>query len=420
MREKNLPALLFGALGVWLIAFPMTFGYGGHLVGTSDIVSGILLIIFGFFSLTSCNWSGWASGLIGVWLQMAPLIFWAPLSLMYFNDTLVGAIAIVLSFFLNKKREAINLTEIPSGWSYNPSGWAHRIPTVCLAMLCWFFARYMAAYQLGYIDRIWDPFFNEGTLHVITSKISKDFPVSDAGVGAFGYTLEFLLGWQGSARRWASMPWLVLAFAFLIIPVGAASIALIILQPVIVGAWCSWCLTTAVCMLLMIIFTAGELVAVLQFLIETRRKGESVWQIFWKGGTSAPVARSVKPRERKKGGLGWGFTLSWNLVVSFVLGIWLMASPSNFGIVGGLATGNFVLGPLIAAFSMIALAEVFRIVRLANLFFGSGLIIMPLFVTDPNTLGVVNNLIVGGVVIVLAFYKGRVSERYGEWERMIF
>lgn len=104
MKEKKLPALIFGALGFWLIALPLTFGYAGHLAQKSDLISGILLIIFCFFSLKSYSWSGWAAGLVGVWLQLAPLVFWAPSALMYVNDTLIGSIAIVLSFFLNKKR----------------------------------------------------------------------------------------------------------------------------------------------------------------------------------------------------------------------------------------------------------------------------------------------------------------------------
>ncbi len=419
-ENKNRIALLTVALGLWLIAFPLTFGYNGHPVGLSDLASGILLVIFGLFSLAPARvWSGWAAGLVGVWLQMAPLLFWAPDAVMYINDTLVGAIAIVLSFLLAKKEDTGSLTGIPTGWSYNPSGWAHRIPTVGLATLCWFFSRYMAAFQLGYIDQVWDPFFTDGTFHVITSTISQDFPVSDAGMGALCYTFEALLGWQGNSRRWANMPWLVFAFAFLVIPVGIVSITLIILQPVVVGFWCSWCLATAAFMLLMIVLTAGELAAVLQFLKESRQRGESAWKVFWKGGNADRPQTPAKPRSRPGDAIPWGFTLPWNLLTSFVLGIWLMASPSVLDTTGGLATSSFILGPMIAAFSVIALAEVFRAVRYLNVLLGLGLMITPWLVMESSDVSMGNNLVVGLLIILLSFRKGKISERYGAWDKLI-
>jgi hypothetical protein len=97
------------------------------------------------------------------------------------------------------------------------------------------------------------------------------------------------------------MPWLVVAFAFLVIPVGIVSVTLIILQPVVVGFWCSWCLFTALCMLLMIVLTAGELAAVLQLLWEVKRSGKSVWKVFWKGVNRSALFISVKPLSRLKG-----------------------------------------------------------------------------------------------------------------------
>jgi hypothetical protein len=418
-EKKNRVALLIIALGCWLIALPLTFGYCGHPVGISDILSGFLFVILGVFSLAPMRvWSGWAIGLLGVWLQMAPLLFWAPQALMYINDTFVGAIAIVLSFLLTKKEQTSNGTAYPTSWSYNPSGWEHRIPTVALAMLCWFFSRYMAAFQLGYIDHVWDPFFTGGTLQVITSNISKSFPVSDAGMGALCYTLEFLLGWQGSSQRWSRMPWLVFAFAFLVIPVGIVSITLIILQPVVVGAWCSWCLATAACMLFMIIFTAGELAGCAQFLKEVRQRGDSVWRTFWKGGmpdrNQATIARS---RSFKR--CSFGVTFPWNLVISVILGIWLMASPSALIFQGGLAISNYIEGPMIVAFSVIAFAEVFRSIRYLNILFGLVLILAPWIASGSPLSGTWNNSIVGILIIALSFRKGKISERYGAWEKLI-
>lgn len=423
-KKKNRFALLSVALGFWLIALPLTYGYIDPLIRGSDLISGILFVLLGLLSLAPHRvWSGWSIGLIGVWLQIAPLLFWAADPIMYLNDTVTGILAIILSFQLTQREEAEEII-FPKGWSYNPSGWLHRIPTVALAMLCWFFSRYMAAFQLGYITQIWDPFFVDGTFRVITSNISQSFPVSDAGMGALCYSLEFLLGWQGGADRFARMPWLVLAFAFLVIPVGIVSITLIILQPVVVGAWCSWCLATAASMLLMIVLTAGELAGVLQFLMEAKKKGNSLWQIFWKGGKLSADKTEVAPLNRSSESHPWGVSLPWNLLVSILLGIWLMASPSilstEASAEGILKMSDYVLGPLITAFSVIALAEVFRAIRWINLLWGAGLILAPWFMQGSSSLIISNNIVVGFLIIALAWRKGKISERYGAFEKWIF
>jgi len=412
MKEKKL-GFLAAALGVFLIANTLTFcPLPLFAAAKSDLFSGIVLILLGLLSASSHReWSRWGIGVVGLWLQISPLLFWAPSLHIYLTDTFVGALAIIFSFLCIKEQKVAAKSLIPKGWSYNPSAWAHRIPTITLAMLCWFFSRYMASFQLGYIDTIWDPFFPEGTLHVITSQISKSFPVSDAGLGALCYTLEFLLGWQGGKNRWATMPWLVLAFGFLVIPVGIVSITLIILQPVVVGAWCSWCLATAACMLLMILLTAGELVATLQFLGEVRKRKGGVWKTLWQGGK--PTSSQTPPEH-----FALGISCPKNLLLSVLLGLWLMVSPAVFSMPKDLATSNYILGPLILSFSFISLAEVFRGIRFVNILFGAGLL-FPLFRNLPPLPFFLSNLFTALLVIVLVFGKGKIRERYGVWERKI-
>jgi uncharacterized membrane protein len=352
-----------------------------------------------------------------VWLQLAPLLFWAPQAFTYLNDTLVGAVAIIFSFMLAKRKELPNIPEHPKGWSYNPSSWSHRIPTVALAMMCWFFSRYMAAFQLGYIDAIWDPVFTDGTLRVITSTISQSFPVSDAGLGAVCYTMEALLGWQGDEKRWARMPWLVTAFGFLVIPVGIVSITLIILQPVVVGAWCAWCLATAAFMLLMIVFTAGELMATLQFLCEVKARKESVWNAFWKGGIPEKNAAVVKPRFRALTHTAWGITLPWNLILMAIIGIWLMISPVLLKLQGHAAICDYILGPMVIAAAVISMAEVCRPLRFVGAFFGLCLVVAPWFVQGISGIALANYLCSGAVIIALSYRQGTIRERYGVWEK---
>lgn len=413
MSEKRF-GLLSILLGLWLIATALTWGHFDP-ISISDCISGFLCVIVGCL-IFKLRYLGWFLGILGLWLQLAPLIFWAPHSFQYINDTLIGILAIIIAFLVNKKTES--KAAFPVGWSYNPSAWSHRIPTVLLASICWFFSRYMAAFEMGYIDSIWDPVFGKGTMDVITSKISRDFPVPDAGLGALCYTLEALLGWQGGVRRWAEMPWLVLGFGFLVIPVGIVSITLIVLQPVSVGAWCFWCLATAACMLLMIVLTAGEVMASLQLLVQSKQKGESVWKTFWYG-QKVPHSLPVKPRQRTTK-CAWGFSFPYNLIITTLLGIWLMTSPAFLGTKGSLETAFYIVGPVVTALSVIACAEVFRIVRYVNILLGIFLLTAPWFLPHSCLICcVVNSMVVGLLVIIFSLRRGKIIERYSLWNPCI-
>ena len=107
------------------------------------------------------------------------------------------------------------------------------------------------AFQLGHIDGLWDPFFSgsgggrNGSEAVVTSSVSKAFPIADAGFGAVAYVLDVLTGAIGDQRRWRTMPWLVLLFGLLIVPLGAVSVYFIIIQPTVIGALCALCLAQA-------------------------------------------------------------------------------------------------------------------------------------------------------------------------------
>ena len=82
----------------------------------------------------------------------------------------------------------------------------------------------MAAYQLGYTTTVWEPFFTPGTAAILTSDVSKAFPISDAGLGAVAYLIEALMGFMGDKHRWRTMPWMVTFFGILVVPLGLVSI----------------------------------------------------------------------------------------------------------------------------------------------------------------------------------------------------
>jgi uncharacterized membrane protein len=169
----------------------------------------------------------------------------------------------------------------PPGWDYNPSDWSQRIPIVVLAFLGVAIASYLAAYQLRYIVDVWEPFFGGGSREILDSETSRILPVPDAALGAFGYLLDAVTGIIGGRGRWRTMPWIVVLFGVAIGPLGAISILLVILQPVLYDAWCTLCLASAVVSVLMIGPALDEVLASLQYLVRARERGASTWRVFW-------------------------------------------------------------------------------------------------------------------------------------------
>ena len=372
-------------LGAWLLMSPMTFGYAGTTLGMSDLLSGVALIILGWLSRRKLQKEVHSLiGLLGVWLQIAPLLLRTLQPAGYLNNTFVGVLAIFFSLILSASREK-NINPIPKGWSYNPSSYLQRFPVIILACVCWFLARYLAAFQLGFIDTIWEPFFGEGTVKVVTSSVSQSFPLPDAGLGAFAYTLEFLLGCHGSSQRWRSAPWLVLVFGLLVIPVGLISILLIILQPLSVHAWCTVCLLTAIAMLFMIMLTLDEVAASLQFLRSAKKAGHSLWHVLWHGweGNHAMLDSKAYPLNSPMKKLHrvafLGCSLRWTLILSTLIGVFFMVLPSLLNFSGMMADCDHVAGALIVVVSVISMADVARRVRAFIVILAIAMFIVALF-----------------------------------------
>ncbi len=177
----------------------------------------------------------------------------------------------------------------------------------------------------------------------------------------------------------------------------------------IVGAWCSWCLFTAACMLFMIVLTAAEFAAVLQFLGQCKARGESLWKTFWRGGNDGEEHVSSHR-------FAQGMSLLWNLVLSVGIGVWLMISPAITTINPFMAVSNYIVGPLIISTSIISSAEVFRSFRYLNVLFG----VECMVVSAVFGASIALHVILGIILIALAFPKGSIKERYGAWERLIY
>lgn len=174
-----------------------------------------------------------------------------------------------------------NAAGIPPGWDYNPSTWSQRLPIVGLAVVGFAIAGYLTLFQVGAIATVWEPFFGRGSERILTSRISHVLPIPDAALGAFGYLLDAVTGAIGGVRRWRTMPWIVVLFGLAVGPLGFVSVMLVVFQPVLLDAWCTLCLASAVVSVAMIGPAMDEMLASLQHLARVKRKGESVWRAFW-------------------------------------------------------------------------------------------------------------------------------------------
>jgi uncharacterized membrane protein len=441
-------------LGFWMIASPLTFDYGKNVVEPaggrpvwlslsdriaamywSDIISGLLLVIFGWRSLKPNRpYSVWIICFIGIWISMAPFIFWAPTAIAYYNSTMVGALIIALSILIPGMPNMILFMKmggnVPTGWSYNPSSWPQRSIMIGLAFIGWLASRYLGAFQLGYIDTAWDPFFEEGTLNVLNSDMSHSFPISDAALGTLAYTLEFLMGFMGGTSRWRTMPWMVTFFGILVIPLGFVSIFLVVSQPLTVGAWCALCLFSAIIMLPMIPMQIDEVIAMWQHMVQRKQKGDSLWTVFWKGGDALSTENDQRSPEMAtfvnnpwkvfKSSI-WGMTAPWQLTISVIIGLWLMLSPRIFqmGIETSAANLNHLGGALVIVFAVVAMAEVLRSFRYFNVLLGLALVVLPWLIGDSNMVHTISSSLAGLFIIFLSFSKGKIKEKYGLWDKYV-
>ena len=178
--------------------------------------------------------------------------------------------------------------DIPPGWSYDPSSWSQRLPLVGVALVGLAAATYLSLYQWRVIPHVWDPLFASpdpqyanGSERILNTWVSKALPVPDAFLGALGYLADAASGVIGGRARWRTMPWVVLLFGVLVGPLGAVSVMLVVFQPVLFGAWCTWCLLSAAVSVVMIGPAMDEVLASLQHLRRTHDRGGSGWRAFW-------------------------------------------------------------------------------------------------------------------------------------------
>lgn len=108
----------------------------------------------------------------------------------------------------------------------------------------------------------------------------------------------------------------------------------------------------------------------------------------------------------------------WARLLNTALGIWLMVAPAVLGYGDPAQTVDRIVGPVAASFAIIAIWEVTRPLRHANLVLGVWLLLAPWVLGYPST-PTVNSMVVGAALIALSRVRGKVEDRYGGgWSRV--
>ena len=286
-------------------------------------------------------------------------------------------------------------SQIPPGWSYNPSGFAERWVMAVAGLAGFVVATYLALYQLGVIARPYDPIFgSKSSIAILASPLARLLPVPDAALGAFAYLAEVVLDLIGGRDRWCTMPWVVVLFALVVGAFGFASVLLLIFQPVLFNAWCTLCLVSAAISIGVAGSAMDELLAALQHL-----KGRYDFK------TPGPTAAAQV--------LPWTGTVPH--LINVALGIWLIVAPDILSYSGGLSVFHRIVGSLAIGAAATAAREATRPLRWVNVGLGF-LLILSLYYIDSSPLGALDGAGVGVAMLLLAV-KGKTT-RYsfdGGW-----
>jgi uncharacterized membrane protein len=115
-----------------------------------------------------------------------------------------------------------------------------RKRVVVLALVGCAVACYLALYQWRLTGAVWDPLFGARSSEaVLMSSVSRALPVPDAMLGALAYLVE------ASAAVFCRRGRALLVYAAVLLALAVTSVMLVLVQAVLVHAFCTLCLASA-------------------------------------------------------------------------------------------------------------------------------------------------------------------------------
>src|SRR5690606_29278158 len=180
----------------------------------------------------------------------------------------------------------------------------------------------------------------------------------------------------------SSLPWSCAHPALPSFPTRRSSdLTFIIIQPILLGTWCTPCLIAAAAMLIQIPYSLDELLATGQFLKRRHDAGKPVLKIFFTGDTDEGEARKrddnfeQPPLAVLRAFFSGAINLPWNLALCILVGIWLMLTRITLGHEGSMANWDHLVGSLVITVSVCALAEMARPARFLIIPLGGALLV---------------------------------------------
>jgi len=109
----------------------------------------------------------------------------------------------------------------------------------------------------------------------------------------------------------------------------------------------------------------------------------------------------------------------WAIIINILIGLWVMASSTVLGLTGVRADNNYIVGPLIITFCVIALWDINRSVRYTNIPIGFWLAISA-FVLPFSGTALWSNLMAGVLVAALSYVSAPSKKKFGGGWRSLF
>jgi hypothetical protein len=109
----------------------------------------------------------------------------------------------------------------------------------------------------------------------------------------------------------------------------------------------------------------------------------------------------------------------WAIIINILAGLWVMASSAVLGLTESAADNNYIAGPLIVTFSVIALWDINRSVRYCNVPIGLWLAVSAFILPIQGT-AVWSNIVAGILVATLSFVPAASKKRFGGGWKSLF